>query len=104
MRKQKPIVIENANVVIDSNVVIRAPKRFTVTFSNVGRHRKSWVLECDETTYHTFMRSIRQNQALMSREVEFMFANVPREAGDTAEGFIDSGGRAVGKFHIKQNR
>lgn len=79
-------------------------KRFTVTFSKVGRHEKNWVLECEETTHATFMKSIRANQALMSREVEFMFSSVPRDAGDTGGGFIECGGRAVGLFEIKQNR
>lgn len=79
-------------------------KRFTITFEKVGRNERSWTLDCDECTHHTFMRSIRANQALMSREVEFMFASTPRAAGETGDGYIDVGGRAVGTFSIKQNR
>lgn len=79
-------------------------KRFTVTFSKVGRDSREWILDCEQTTHDTFMKSIRDNRALMSREVEFLFSSVPQDAGDFGEGLIECGGRIVGQFHIKQNR
>lgn len=79
-------------------------KRFTVKFEEVGALKKSWTLEVDELSHHALAHSVRQNQALMSRGIDFPIAGITYKAGDSVDGLVTAGDRVVGKFTATQNR
>lgn len=63
-----------------------------IKFENVGSGNKTWEANVKEVTEQSLTRSIRQNHALMSRNLSFDF--------DGTEGNIFAGMRRVGAFKV----
>lgn len=63
----------------------------TVKFTNVGRGKKTWtaIKEKGELTYNWLYKQIKEQQALMSSDIDFL-----------DDGTILAGFRDVGKYQI----
>ena len=67
----------------------------TVTFHNVGSHKKNWIANMSNLADRELIKQIRRHGALMSRDIDFVW----NEDGDEANIFVGMF-RNVGKILV----